>query len=191
MRDLEWLARITYEELRTRAHGALVDAQNTELTDVWIDRDLEYVRDDMLARIRCNGHALSPLARAFEEWRRIAFRRIRQQPGEDPQQLRDAGPGLGRSETHRHEMALAQGLLERVVELLRGDLLALLEVDRHELLVQLDHLVDELGMRRLHGGEVGRRAMRLKVAIDDGPTALRGQVERQAFRSEGLAYLRE
>ncbi len=66
-------------------------------------------------------------------------------------------------------MALAQGLLKRVVELLRRDLLALLEVNGHELLVELDHLVNELGVRGLHGREVGRRAMRLKEAIDHRP----------------------
>src|SRR5579863_9726699 len=35
MCDLEWFARIAHEELGTGAHGALMDAQNTELADVW------------------------------------------------------------------------------------------------------------------------------------------------------------
>src|SRR6185437_1433248 len=165
VRDLERLARIAHEQLRAGAGGALMHAQDTELADVGVDSDLENVRDDVLAGIGRHGHALRPLARALEEWRRVAFGRIRQKSRENPQQLPDAGAGLSRSEAHRNEMALTEGLLERVVELLRGDLLALLEIDRHELLVELDHLVDELRMRQLHGGEVGLRAVRLKKTI--------------------------
>src|SRR5579875_3985584 len=103
----------------------------------------------MSGRIRRDRHTLRTLARALEERRRVAFRRIRQQPGEDPQQLGDAGARLGGSEADRNEMALAQGLLERVMELLRGYLLALLEVQGHQPLVELDHLIDELGVRGL------------------------------------------
>jgi len=55
-------------------------------------------------------------------------------------------PGLGGDETHRYEMALAQGLLKRVVELLRRNLRPLLEVQRHQALIQLDDLVDDPGV---------------------------------------------
>ncbi len=51
---------------------------------------------------------------------------------------------------------LAQGLLKRVVELLRRHVRALLEVQRHQALVQLDDLVDDPGVSRLDGGKIGR-----------------------------------
>ncbi len=94
---------------------------------------------------------------ALEERRRVAFGGIRHEPHDDLQQLRDPGAGLGRGEAHRHQVSLAQRLLKRVVQLLRGDLLALLEVERHQLLVELDHLVDDLGVGGLDRGESPRR----------------------------------
>src|SRR6185312_13158380 len=191
MRGLEGLARVTDEELGAGAHRALMNAQHTQLADIRIDGDLENGGDDMFARIRRHGHTLSPLTRATEERRRVAFRRIGQESCEDPQQLREAGARVGRSKTYRNEMALPQGLLKRVVELLRGYLLPLLQIHRHQLLVELDHLVDELRVRDLHRGEVGTRAMGLKEAVHHRPAALRGQIERQALRAEGLAHLRQ
>jgi hypothetical protein len=43
-------------------------------------------------------------------------------------------------------MALAQRLLERCMQLVRGDL-TLLEIERHQLLVDLDDLIDQRAMR--------------------------------------------
>ena len=60
----------------------------------------------------------------------------------------DAGAGLRRGEAHRNQVALAQRLLERRMQLLGRELLALLEVERHQLLVDLDHLVDERASAR-------------------------------------------
>src|SRR6185437_9886075 len=191
MCDLEGLARITHEKLGARPPGALVNAEDAELTDVWIDGDLEYVRDDVFVGVRRNSYPLSPLAGALDEDGRIALGRIRHEPRKDPQQVRDTRARLCRSETHRNEMALAQGLLKRVVELLRRDLLALLEVNGHELLIELDHLIDELSMRGLHGGEVGRRTVRLKETVHHRLPTVRRQIERQALRSKRLAYLRK
>ena len=62
-------------------------------------------------------------------------------------------------------MAFAQRLLERRVQL-RGLDLALLEVERHQLLVDLDHLVDQRAMRRLDRREIGV-ARGIEEAVDD------------------------
>ena len=59
------------------------------------------------------------------------------------------------------------------------------------LLVELDHLVDDLGVRGLDRGEVGGAPVRLEEAVDHAIAAAGGEVERQAFGAEALAQLRE
>ena len=118
VRELDRLARVAHEQLRARPHRALVHAEDAELADERIDRDLEHVRDDVLRRIRAHGDALGRVAFALQERRRIAFGRVRREPRQHVQQLRDARAGLGRAETDRHEVVLAQRLLERIVQLL-------------------------------------------------------------------------
>src|SRR6185437_8090203 len=86
--------------------------------------------------------------------RRVAFGRIRQQSLEYFQQLLHARTCFGRGEANRYEVALSQGLLKRVVELLRRELLALLQIQRHELLIDLDDLIDDLRVRGRNRGEV-------------------------------------
>ena len=85
------------------------------------------------------------------------------------------------------EVALAHRALERLVQLLGRDL-ALLEVDLHQLLVDLDHLVDQLPVRLLDRGEI-RLARGREEAVRDLARARRRQVERQAFLAEGLLDL--
>ena len=139
--------------------------------------------------IRHDFDALAPRAFAFQEGRRIALHRIRHQAREHIQQLLHAGAGLGGDEAHRHQMAFAQRLLERIVQLLRRELLALLEVQRHQLLVDFDDLVDDLGMRSRDRGEVRLRAARREKTVDHRSFRPGGQIERQAFTPEGLAQL--
>ena len=131
VRDLDGLARVPDEQLAPLAHRALVHAQHAELAHVRVDAHLEDVRDDVLRRIGRDRHALGALPGALEERRRVALGGVRHQPLDDLQQLGDARARLGRGETHRHEVPLAQRLLEGVVQLLRGELLALLQVQRH------------------------------------------------------------
>jgi hypothetical protein len=75
-----------------------------------------------------------------------------------------ATPGAGARghEAHGHEVPFAQRLLERRVELLRGELLALLEVEVHQFLVDFHHLVDERRVRGLH-----RREIRIAIGIEE------------------------
>ena len=94
-------------------------------------------------------------------------------------------------ETDRHQMPFAQRRLEGVVQLLRIELLALLEIERHQIFVELDHLVDDLGVRRFDRAEIRRAAPRLEEAIDDLGAALGRQIERQTLAPEHLAHLGE
>ena len=86
-------------------------------------------------------------------------------------------------------MPLAQRLLERIVQLLGGELLALLEVERHELFIELDDLIDDLRMRRLDRGEIRRAAVGLKEAVHHAVAAAGGQIQRQAFAATRFAQL--
>ena len=144
--DLERLAAVADEELRVLGDRALVDAEDAELADERIHHDLEHVREHVLLRIGLRAELGGGIALALVEQRRVAFGRIGRQLDEDVEQLGDAGAGARRHEAHRHEMAFAQRLLERRVQLLGRDL-ALLEVERHQLLVDLDDLVDERAVR--------------------------------------------
>ena len=54
---------------------------------------------------------------AAQELRRVAFARVRQQLDDDVEQLGDAGAGARRDEADRDQVAFAQRLLERRVQL--------------------------------------------------------------------------
>ena len=156
MSDLERLAAIADEKLRVLGHRALVYAEHTELADVRIDDDLEYVGQHVLLWIGLGAELLDRLAidhLALVEERGIAFGRIRQQALEHLDQFVDAGAIFGGDETHRNQVAITQRLFERRVQLFGLDRLALFEVLGHEFLVDLDHLVDQRLVCFGHRGE--------------------------------------
>ena len=191
VRELDRLARIADEQLGAGSHGALVHAEDAELADERVDGHLEHVGDDVAIRVGPHLDTHRSVALALQERRRIAFRGVRHQPCEHVEQLRDTRTGLGRDEADRDEVALAQALLEGIVQLLRPEILALLEVNRHQVFVDLDHLVDDLGMRRRHRREVGVAPRRLEEHVEHLLAARSGQVERQALLAETLAQLLE
>ena len=88
-------------------------------------------------------------------------------------------------------MIFAQRHLERIVQLFGRDLLALLEVERHQLLVHLDDLVDDFGVGLLGAREIRGLAFGLEEAVHHGRAAVGRQVERQARPAEGLADLEQ
>ena len=171
MADLERLAAVADEELRVLRHRALVDAEDAELAHERIDDDLEHMGEHVLLRIGLRAELGGRLPFALVEQRRIALGRIRRQLDQDVEQLGDAGAGLRRDEAHRDEMALAQRLLERRVQLLGRDL-ALLEVERHQVLVDLDHLIDERAVRLPDRRKVGL-AVGIEETVDDALAAVR------------------
>ena len=99
------------------------------------------------------------LAFALGEQRRVAFGRIGGELDEDVEQFRDARTGSRRDEAYGHEMPVAQRLLEWRMQLIGGDF-ALLEVERHQFLVDFDHLIDQRAVR------VGHRR-KIRVARQD------------------------
>src|SRR5580704_1284301 len=155
MCNLYGLARVSHKEVATLAYRALVNAKHGQLANIRVDTRLEHVRYHVFAGVWTHLDPLRVGAFAFEERRRVAFGWVRHEPRENPQQLRDARAGLRGNETDGDEVALAQRLLKRVVELLRGELGALLQVEGHELLVELNDLVDDLRVRGRDRGEIG------------------------------------
>jgi hypothetical protein len=181
--DLECLAAFADEELRVLGDRALVDAKHPHLADVGVDHHLEDVRDHVLPGIGLCAHRLDLVTRAPDELRRVAFRGVGQELDDDVEQLRDAGAIARRNEAHRNQVALAQRLLERRMQLFRRHL-ALFEIFRHQFLVHLDDLVDQRAVRFLHRGEICR-ARRTEEAVHHPLAAVGGQVDRQALPAEG------
>ena len=180
--DLERLAAVADEELRVLRDRALVHAEDAELADERVHHDLEHVREHVLGRIGLRVELGRGLALALGEQRRVALGGVGQELVEHLQQLRHARAGARRHEAHGYQVPFAQRLLERRVQLLRLDL-ALLEVDRHQLLVDLDDLVDQRAVRGLDRREVGV-AGRVEEAVDDALAAICRQVDRQALLAE-------
>ena len=189
VRELDRLACVADQQLRAGPHGALVHAEDARACR----RTGSIVTLKTCARTCFAGSgstcdALGRVAFALEERRRIAFGRVRREACQHVQQLRDARAGFGGAEADRNQVVFAQRLLERVVQLLGiQQFLALLQVERHQLLVDFDHLVDDLGVRVSDRREVGRLALRLEEAVDDRCAAFRRQVERQAALAESFA----
>ena len=79
-------------------------------------------------------------------------------------------------------MPVTQRRLEWGVQLFGRDL-ALLQIQRHQRLVDLDDLIDQRPMCVGDGGEV-RFACGIEKAIDHAPASVGGQIDRKAFFSE-------
>ena len=116
---------------------------------------------------------------------------MREQFRGDVEQFLDAGAAARGDEAHRHQVAFAQALLERVVQFLALEAaLAEVEVVVHHRLVDLDHLVDDLLVPVGDRAEVAV-AGGLPEAVGDALAALGRQVERQHFGAEGFAQVVE
>ena len=151
--DLERLLAVVDKQLRVTPDGSLIDAEHAELADEGVVDDLEHVRDHVRLRIGRCMHAFARLA--FLERRRVDLGRVGEQSLGDIQQFAHADPGARRTEQHRHQVAFAQALLERVVQLVAGQpVLAEFEVVLHHRLVDLDHLVDDFLVPDGHVAEI-------------------------------------
>jgi len=112
MPDLERLAAVADEELRVAPDGALEHAEHRSLADERVDDDFEHVRDHVLLRIRRGADFNGGGDLAFIEGRRVAFGRVRHQPREHVEEFRHARAVACRYEAHRHEVTVAQRLLD-------------------------------------------------------------------------------
>ena len=200
--DLEGLAGVADEQLAVGRDGALVDAEQAELAAEGVVADLEDVGDDVLVGVGGGRDRFGRGAFALEKLRRgafgrvlafteeaggdeVALGRIGQQAAHDVEQLGDAGAAAGRGEAHGDQVAFAQGLLKRVVELFGLEGFALFEIERHEFFVHFDDLIDDAVVGVAHAGE-GRcgGVVGLEEAVDHAGAAGGGQVDRQAFLAE-------
>ncbi len=189
VRNLERLLAIVDEQQAVLLHRALVDPEDAQLADEGIVDDLEHVGDHVGLRIRTCLHRFGAGAVAAPERRRVAFARVREQAFGHVQQFGHAGAGARGNEADRHQVALAQALLERIVQLRAGQAaFAGIEEMFHDRFVDLHDLVDDLLVPFGHRPEVGI-ALRLSEAIHHPATALGGQVQWQDFRAEGFAQV--
>jgi hypothetical protein len=104
------------------------------------------MRQHMLRRVGRGVHRHRGGAFAVQEVRRVAFGRVGQQLDDDVQQLGHAGAGACRHEAHRDQVALAQRLLQRRVQLGGVDV-AVVQVTVDEGAVDLHHLLDQRAVR--------------------------------------------
>ena len=102
-------------------------AEDPELAHERIDHHLEHVGEHVLLGIGLRMEFDRRVAFAFGEERRVALGGIGRKLGKHIEQLRHAGAGSRRHEADGHEVALAQRLLERYMELV-GRYFSLLEV---------------------------------------------------------------
>ncbi len=184
MRDSDALAPLADVDLVADPELTLVHAEGREAADVGIDRDSEHVADEVAGTVGGVGAENPVVVRPAQHLDRVAFEGVRHELRENAQKLPQARARGGRSETDRDQMTPAQRAFEGVVQLIERDALTLLEVELHELVIELDDLVGNLRVRRLDRGEVGHRVGRLEEAVGDPLAAVGRQVQRQAFRAE-------
>ena len=79
--------------------------------------------------------------------------------------------------------------LERVVKLIQRQGLALFQVSLHELVVELDDLIYDLGIGNADAREIGRLVGGLEEAVGNGLALAGGQVKGQTFLAERIADL--
>jgi len=182
--NLERLARVTDVELGLLGDRALVDAENAELAGKRVGSDLEHVRQRVLGRVGFGREVLWILLADIKR-RRVALGRVGHQFDDDVEQLLHPGAGTRRDEADRDQVALTERLLERVVQLFRSEFLPLFQVEFHQFLIDLDHLVDQRFMGLGHRREI-RITGRIEKTVDHAVAIVCWQVDRQDLVAEIL-----
>ena len=142
MRHLEPFATLADKYLVAGLDGPLVHAKDTHPADIRIDIDLHDMTDEMIVGIRCNLHGLRRFALALHEHRRVRLVRIRHQGRNNLQQLVEPGTGQCRNETHGNQVPATQRTLKWVMQLIRIEILPLLQVKLHQRIVEFDNLIN-------------------------------------------------
>ncbi len=105
------------------------------------------------------------------------------------EQLVHADAIAGTGEDDGHEMAVTQAVFERVADLRGGQRgFACIQVVLHDLVVDLDHLVDDVLVGFTRRGKI-RVARGLEERIAHGASLRGGKIQRQAFMAEFHAQL--
>ena len=167
-----------------------MDAEDAEPADEGIDRDLEHVREHVPRRLGQGGAIGSAAAPSP---RRNAGGFASPGCGSSLTMMSSSSatpaPVFARDEADRDQVAFAQRLLERRVQLGGVDV-AVVEVAVDEVGVDLDDLLDERAVRRVDAAEVAV-ALAVVEAVDDARAACVGQVQRQALLAERVLDLRQ
>ena len=188
---LEGLAALAYEQLAILADRALMDPEHAQLAYEGVNMHLEHMGQSVFVRIRRHRDRFRRRAVAAEEPRRLHFPGVGHQPGEDVQEFRHAGARRRGNKTNGDEVALPQRLLERLVQLFRLHVFPLLQIFLHQLLVQFNHLINDVGVGLRHRGEIRVLAAGLEKAVHHFRTAAGRQVQRQALVAVSLPQLRQ
>ena len=190
VRHLEGLAAVADEECSVARQRALVHAEDPQAADEGVDRDLEDMGQHVQGRVRHRVHRLGGLALAAQKVGRVGLQRVGQQFDDHVQQLGHADAALARDEDDGDQVAFAQRLFQRRVQLGGVDI-AVVEVAVDKSGIHFNHLLDECPVCFLDAAEVGLHTGR-RVAVEktiDHPRATGGrQVQRQAFLAEGFAH---
>ena len=153
MRHLEGLAAVADIQLAARCDRALVHPQHAQLADVGIDRDLEDMGQHMGLGVGLGLQWFGGSTLALQKVGRVALAGVRQQVVDDVEQLGHAGTGAGRDKTHGDQMALAQRLLQRGVQLGWVDV-AILQVALDKGGIHLDHLLNQGPVGHRHAAQI-------------------------------------
>ena len=191
VRQLHALALLADIHQLAGLYLALMNTKRGQAAHIGVDVDLEYVSDEM--SIRTRGVDLvrrRRIAVAGQEFRWVALQRTRHELCKHSQQLVQARAGQGRYETDRNQVTAPQRAFEGVVKLFQGDVFAL-QVLFHEVIVQFDDLIDNLGMGFLDGGEIGGRIGGLEETVGDSRAAVGRQIDREAAPAKGFDDLRQ
>jgi hypothetical protein len=139
--------------LVTGLHRALVDPKEAELTEVGVSRDVEHAGEGSLARVVRVDEWSFVFAFADEERTRVALGRAGKVPDDGIEERFDPCAAQGIGKTHGNHVRLIHRTLERLVKSFVVRLFAL-EVSLHERVVDLDDLIEQLGVKAGDRAEV-------------------------------------
>ena len=172
------LLAISDEELVARLHGALVNPTQAQFAEVRVRGDVEHAREERFTRVIDVEEWCFVVSFADEERAWVPFGGARKMPHDDVEQRLDACAAQGVRKTDRNHVRLIHGAFKRLVKRFVIWLFAL-EVSLHERVVNLDNLIEELGVKAGDWANVAF-ALAVQKAIDDRRALVRGQVDRKA-----------
>ena len=178
--QLAGFAAVADVEQPVAPQRALPHTHHAHLADERVHRHLEHMGQHVALGVGQRHHR--GLCFAVQKGRRVAFQRVGQQLDDHVQQLGDAGAAACAGEHHRDQVALAQRLFQRRVQLGRVHI-AVVQVAVDKGRVDLDHLLHQRAVCVVHAAEVAVPGAVVET-IDHACGALVGQVQRQALTAE-------
>ena len=188
--EFHGLLRMADDDLGLAGHDAAVDAEDRQLPDEWIGRDLEDVGDRLAGDVLGVGKRLDDVFVVADHHRPgVALERAGEPARDELEQFRHADAAVRVDEQHRHDVPFIEAALERVVQ---GGIVGLVpaEVRLHEVFVALDDLVEDRLVGGRHVEDVGG-ALIVEQALHDGFATVRGQIHGLALGAESCLDARD